>query len=62
MNNPIARGDAGGYVPMSWGGLEDCGERNDCNGGGQTNDAVAADKPRRPLKERRTDSRVFRIP
>jgi RHS repeat-associated protein len=36
LNNPIARGDIDGHVPLSWGGFEDCGARNDCDGGGQT--------------------------
>jgi RHS repeat-associated protein len=31
LNNPIARGDIDGHVPLSWGGIEDCGERNDCS-------------------------------
>jgi RHS repeat-associated protein len=44
LNNPVARGDIDGHVPLSWGGFEDCGARNDCNGGGQTDDAVAANK------------------
>jgi|GEM_PF-7128095 len=31
LNNPVARGDIDGHVPLSWGGFEDCGERNDCS-------------------------------
>ena len=36
MNNPMTRIDADGHAPLSWGGFEDCSERSDCNGGGQT--------------------------
>jgi hypothetical protein len=44
LNNPVKSFDTTGHVPLSWGGFEDCGARNDCNGGGQTDDAVAANE------------------
>jgi RHS repeat-associated protein len=43
-NNPISRVDPDGHVPLSWGGLEDCEERHDCNGGGQTDADVKANQ------------------
>jgi RHS repeat-associated protein len=36
VNNPTSGVDADGHAPLSWGGFEDCSERGDCNGGGQT--------------------------
>ena len=43
-NNPISRVDPDGHVPLSWGGFEDCEERHDCNGGGQTDADVKANQ------------------
>ena len=30
LNNPLISVDTDGHVPLSWGGFEDCSERNDC--------------------------------
>jgi RHS repeat-associated protein len=30
-NNPLSGIDVDGHVPLSWGGFEDCGARNDCS-------------------------------
>lgn len=43
-NYPLEGFDPNGHVPFSWGGFEDCSERHDCNGGGQTDADVQANK------------------
>jgi RHS repeat-associated protein len=35
-NSPVSHVDVDGHAPLGWGGFEDCHERGDCNGGGQT--------------------------
>jgi RHS repeat-associated protein len=35
-NSPLGGVDADGHIGLGAGGFEDCSERNDCNGGGQT--------------------------
>jgi RHS repeat-associated protein len=54
MNNPLGGVDADGHAPLSWGGFEDCSERNDCNGGGQTAAAVANNLAAQMLENRPT--------